>query len=47
LPSSSAISSAAAPAKAARAVANSVKLGRKPTLTHHQQREATKRVNAG
>jgi len=31
----------------ARAVANGVKLGRKPTLTHHQQREAIRRVNAG
>jgi DNA invertase Pin-like site-specific DNA recombinase len=31
----------------ARAVANGVKLGRKPTLTHHQQREAIKRINAG
>src|SRR6202166_1032972 len=30
----------------ARAVANGVKLGRKPTLTPHQQREARKRVNA-
>jgi DNA invertase Pin-like site-specific DNA recombinase len=30
----------------ARAVANGVKLGRKPTLTPHQQREAIKRVNA-
>jgi len=30
----------------ARAVANGVKLGRKPTLTHHQQREAIKRVKA-
>ena len=31
----------------ARAVANGVKLGRKPTLTHHQQREAIKRRDAG
>ena len=31
----------------ARAVANGVKLGRKPTLTHHQRGEAIKRVNAG
>jgi hypothetical protein len=31
----------------ARAVANGVKLGRKPTLMHHQGREANKRVNAG
>jgi DNA invertase Pin-like site-specific DNA recombinase len=30
----------------ARAVANGVKLGRKPTLTPHQRREAIKRVNA-
>src|ERR1700691_4783623 len=30
----------------ARAVANGVKLGRKRTLTSHQQREAIKRVNA-
>src|SRR6202142_1973917 len=30
----------------ARAVANGVKLGRKRTLTPHQQREAIKRVNA-
>jgi DNA invertase Pin-like site-specific DNA recombinase len=30
----------------ARAVANGVKLGRKPTLTHHQQREAIKRIKA-
>jgi DNA invertase Pin-like site-specific DNA recombinase len=30
----------------ARAVANAVKLGRKPTLTPHQRREAIKRVNA-
>jgi hypothetical protein len=28
------------------AVANRVKLGRKPTLTHHQRREAIKRVKA-
>ena len=28
------------------AVANGVKLGRKPTLTPHQRREAIKRVNA-
>jgi hypothetical protein len=31
----------------ARAVANGVRLGRKPTLTHHQQREAIKRLKAG
>jgi DNA invertase Pin-like site-specific DNA recombinase len=31
----------------ARAVANGVRLGRKPTLTHHQQQEAIKRVKAG
>jgi DNA invertase Pin-like site-specific DNA recombinase len=31
----------------ARAVANGVKLGRKPTLTPHQQREAIRRVLAG
>ena len=31
----------------ARAKANGVRLGRKPTLTHHQQQEAIKRVNAG
>jgi DNA invertase Pin-like site-specific DNA recombinase len=30
-----------------RAVANGVRLGRKPTLTHHQQQEAIKRVKAG
>lgn len=30
----------------ARAVANDVSLGRKPTLTHHQQLEAIKRLNA-
>jgi DNA invertase Pin-like site-specific DNA recombinase len=30
----------------ARAVANGVRLGRKPTLTHHQQLEAIKRRNA-
>ena len=30
----------------ARAVANGVKLGRKPTLTPHQRREAIKRVKA-
>jgi hypothetical protein len=30
-----------------RAVANRVKLGGKPTLTHHRRREAVKRVNAG
>src|ERR1700728_2191136 len=30
----------------ARAVANGVRLGRKPTLTSHQRREAIKRVNA-
>jgi hypothetical protein len=29
-----------------RAVANGVRLGRKPTLTHHQQQEAIKRVKA-
>jgi len=27
--------------------ANAVRLGRKPTLTHHQQQEAIKRLNAG
>jgi len=27
-------------------VANAVKLGRKPTLTRHQQREAIRRVNS-
>jgi DNA invertase Pin-like site-specific DNA recombinase len=31
----------------ARAVANGVKLGRKPSLTPRQQREAIKRVRAG
>ena len=31
----------------ARAVANGVKLGRKPTLTHHQRQEAIKRHKAG
>jgi len=31
----------------ARAVANGVRLGRKPTLTHHQQQEAIKRLKAG
>jgi len=31
----------------ARAVANGVKLGRKPVLTHHQQREALKRLATG
>ena len=31
----------------ARAVANGVRLGRKPTLTHHRQLEAIKRVKAG
>jgi DNA invertase Pin-like site-specific DNA recombinase len=31
----------------ARAVANGVRLGRKPTLTHHQKLEAIKRLNAG
>ncbi len=31
----------------ARALANGVRLGRKPTLTQHQQQEASKRVNAG
>jgi DNA invertase Pin-like site-specific DNA recombinase len=31
----------------ARAVANGVRLGRKPTLTHHQQREALRRRDAG
>ena len=30
----------------ARAVANGVKLGRKPTLTHHQRQEAKRRVKA-
>ncbi len=29
-----------------RAVANGVKLGRKPTLTHDPRREAIRRVNA-
>jgi hypothetical protein len=28
-------------------VANGVRLGRKPTLTHHQQQEAIKRLKAG
>jgi hypothetical protein len=28
-------------------VANGFRLGRKPTLTHHQQLEAIKRLNAG
>ncbi len=40
LPSSSATLSAPALAKAVLAVANGVKLGRKPTLTHHHEREA-------
>jgi DNA invertase Pin-like site-specific DNA recombinase len=31
----------------ARAVANGVRLGRKPTLNHHQQQEAIKRLKAG
>ena len=31
----------------ARAVAYGVRLGRKPTLTHHQKQEAIKRLNAG
>jgi DNA invertase Pin-like site-specific DNA recombinase len=31
----------------ARAVANGVKLGRKPKLTPHQQREARQRCDAG
>jgi DNA invertase Pin-like site-specific DNA recombinase len=31
----------------ARAVANGVRLGRKPTLTDHQQLEAVKRLKAG
>jgi len=30
----------------ARAVANGVKLGRKPSLTHHQRNEAVKRIKA-
>ncbi len=30
-----------------RAIANGVKLGRKPTLTRHQQLEAIKRRDAG
>jgi hypothetical protein len=30
-----------------RAVANGVRLGRKPTLTYHQQEESIKRLNAG
>jgi len=34
-------------ANGARALANGVRLGRKPTLTHHQQQEAIKRLNAG
>ena len=28
-------------------MANGVRLGRKPTLTHQQQQEAIKRLNAG
>jgi DNA invertase Pin-like site-specific DNA recombinase len=31
----------------ARAKANGVRLGRKPTLTHHQQLEAIKRLDHG
>jgi hypothetical protein len=31
----------------ARAVATGVRLGRKPTLTHHQEREVIKRRDAG
>ncbi|MGH6811638.1 MAG: helix-turn-helix domain-containing protein [Methylocella sp.] len=31
----------------ARAVADGVRLGPKPTLNHHQQQEAIKRVKAG
>ena len=31
----------------ARAKANGVRLGRKPSLTHHQQLEAIKRLKAG
>jgi hypothetical protein len=31
----------------AREVANGVRLGHKPTLTHHRQRETIKRLNAG
>jgi DNA invertase Pin-like site-specific DNA recombinase len=31
----------------ARAKANGVRLGRKPTLTPHQKQEAIKRLNAG
>ena len=31
----------------ARAVANGVRRGRKPTLTHRQQREAIKRLKGG
>ena len=31
----------------ARAVVNGVRLGRKPTLTHRQQLEGIKRLNAG
>ena len=31
----------------ARAKANGVRLGRKRTLTHHQQQEAIKRLKAG
>jgi hypothetical protein len=34
-------------ASRARAVANRGRLGRKPTLPHHQQLEAVKRRNAG
>jgi hypothetical protein len=30
----------------ARAVANGVRLGRRPTLTHHQQQEAIERRDA-
>ena len=30
----------------ARAVTNGVRLGKQPTLTHHQQREAMQRRNA-
>jgi hypothetical protein len=31
---------------AARAVANGVRLGRQPTLTHHQRQEAIKHLKA-
>jgi hypothetical protein len=38
--------SVVAQAKQLRAVMNGVRLGRKPVLTHHQQQEAIKRLNA-